>query len=204
MNTKKDVLEFGKSKLNQWKAMIEDLEVQISLGKADAKDTIKAEKKNITKFFNQQKAEFKKAEAKTSKQRTALVEKLTELNSSLLADTPESKRAFDNRRRKTMQLVHEVENMMRMMYKDAGERVTLLLDGLKVDLDTYRIQLALGSFESKTKINASQKDLIKTLEKTISSLVSKKAKKDENLEHFMDEISQSFDHLKSAFSEILN
>jgi uncharacterized protein (DUF1501 family) len=204
MNTKKDVLEFGKSKLNQWKAMIEDLEVQISLGKADAKDTIKAEKKNITKFFNQQKAEFKKAEAKTIKQRTALVEKLTELNASLLADTPESKRAFDNRRRKTMQLVHEVENMIRMMYKDAGERVTLILDGLKVDLDNYRIQLALGSFETKTKIAASQKDLIKTLEKTISFLDSKKAEKDKNIEHFMDEISQSFDHLKSAFSEILN
>jgi uncharacterized protein (DUF1501 family) len=204
MNTKKDVLEFGKAKLNQWKGMIEELELQLSLGKAEAKDTIKAEKKNITKFFNQQKAELKKAGAKTLKERTDLVQKLTALNDSLLADTPDSKRAFDNRRRKTMQLIHELENMMRMMYKDAGERVTLLLDGLKEDLDNYRIQLALASFETKTKINTSQKDLVKTLEKTIASLENKKDKNGKNIENFMDEISQSFDHLKSAFSEILN
>ncbi|MFT5165753.1 MAG: hypothetical protein ACI8P3_000982 [Saprospiraceae bacterium] len=204
MDTKKDVLEFGKSKLNQWKGMIEELELQISLGKAEAKDTFKVEKKNITKFFNQQKTEFKKADAKTEKQRISLVQKLTELNASLLVAVPDSKRPFENWRKKIMQLVHETENLARMMYKDAGERATRQLDELKEGLDNYRIQLALGKFETKGKINASQNALIEALEKTIALFDEKKEENGKSIENFMEEISHSFDHLKNAFSEILN
>ncbi len=203
MDTKKEVLEFGKSKLNQWKGMIEELELQLSLGKAEAKDVIKSEKKNFSKFFNQQKAQFKQTESKISEQRISLVRKLTELNGALNAEMPTAERTYETRRKGNMRLVHEAEYLIRTVYKDAGDRVTNQLNELKEVLDAYRVDLALTEFDNREKIEADQKALVESLDKTIAMLDEENSSDGKSLEHFMDEISQSFDHLKQAFSEII-
>lgn len=203
MDTKKEVLEFGKSKLNQWKGMIEELELQLSLGKAEAKDVIKEEQKNFSKFFNQQKAQFKKAETKMAEQRLSLARKLSELSGALHAEAPEEKRTYESRRKQIMKLVHEAEYLIRTVYKDASDTITQEFDSLKDALDSYRIQLALSEFTTREDVNASQNALMEALENAITFLDKENSKDGKSLQHFMDEISQSFDHLKQAFTEII-
>ena len=62
MALQQDFLELGKGKLTQAKAFLEELEVQITLGKAEARDAFESERKTLTKYLNKQKVQLKNAE----------------------------------------------------------------------------------------------------------------------------------------------
>lgn len=203
MDTKKEFMEFGKSKLNQWKGMIEELELQLSLGKAEAKDAWEKESKNLKKFFRQQQAQFEKADAQNKDQRITLVRKLSELSSVLRKEEAKSKRSFDNFRKQTLKLIHEVEYMLREIISDSPERISRQLTALRNPLDVYRIQLALSEYDTRQKLSRPQNELEVVLDKTIQIIDRENNLDGNSVERFMEEISQSFNHLKHAFSEIL-
>ncbi len=203
MANQKDFLEFGKTKLNQWKAMIEELEVQLALGKAEAKDMIKEEQKNVTKFFNEQKAQIQQAETRMAEHRMALANKLRDLEIAIKAKATPSKEEYADYRKTIMQLVHEVEYLTRVVYTEIGQKVRIKLDELKEALDNYRIQLALCAYDTREEIMPSQEALLDCIATTGELLDRENVKGNKKIEHFMDEISESFDHLKQAFSELL-
>ena len=203
MNAQKDLVEFGKSKFTQWKSMIEELELQLSLGKAEARDAIKREKKNISKFFNEQKAQYKKAEKKVVDQRMDLERSLQELIAMISAKEPTNKRAYNTRRKDLMKGIHQLEYMLNMVVKECNETLKIQLLELKGVLDHYRIQLALSEYENRKSVNPSQNALYEKLLETEEMLSEISNREGSKIEYFMDEITQSFDHLKQAFSEIL-
>jgi uncharacterized alpha-E superfamily protein len=203
MSTQREILEYGKSKINQWRGMLEELEVQLALGKAEAKDVLKEEKKNISKFISKQKTQFKKAEEKMMEDRISLLRKLYDLEAMLRMEEPKSKRIYDSRRKQTMKVIHEIEYLIRLVDKEAPVSILAKMDELKESLDNYRIALALSEFATKDKVNASQNILLKRLEEVGTFLDRENSVKGKGIQHFMDEISESFDHLKKAFSEII-
>ena len=62
MSFQDNIIATGKEKAAQIKSFLEEMQVQMALGKAEARDAIEREQKNFQKFINQQKAEMKKVE----------------------------------------------------------------------------------------------------------------------------------------------
>ena len=202
MNTQQDFIEFGKAKFNQWRTIMEEMELQLALGKAEARDTFEDEKKKVSKFINEQKAQLHQAEKKAAKHQLEFAKQLQDLQFAISDFSPKTKSAFDQGQKSILHTIHEVEHTARTAFEEVDERAKFQIGGLKNALDAYRIELALSSFEAK-KVSESKETLMAQLEKTMKRLNRTNAEGEGKVEQFMDEISESFTHLKNAFTEVL-
>jgi hypothetical protein len=95
MKPQKEILEFGKEKLQQLKTIFEELEVQMALGKKEAKEVFEREKKTLTEFITQQKDKLKEAGEVAEDHRRELIDKFNTLEAVLSEDVSTSKRRYD-------------------------------------------------------------------------------------------------------------
>jgi len=201
MKGNKDLMELGKEKLEQMKTVFEELEVQLALGKAEAKELFEREKKNMNEFINEQKLRFKKEEEIAEEHWDNLREKFETLEANLAEETPEGKEAFDAVKEKTLRSIYELESAMKEAYGEIGGKMREQLDQFKAKLDSYRIQLALSEFGSEDEGNVRRDELRQKVEE-IREKMSKEEKDASKLDDFVNEMSASFDHMKRAFSDL--
>jgi len=201
MKGNKDLMELGKEKLEQMKTVFEELEVQLALGKAEAKELFEREKKNMNEFINEQKTRFKKEEEIAEEHWDNLREKFETLEAHLAEETPEGKEAFDTVKEKTLRSIYELESAMKEAYGEIGGKMREQLDQFKAKLDSYRIQLALSEFGSEDESNVRRDELRQKVEE-IREKMSKEEKDANKLDDFVNEMSASFDHMKKAFSDL--
>lgn len=201
MKGNKDLMEMGKEKLEQLKTVFEELEVQLALGKAEAKEVFEREKKNMNEFINDQKARFKKEEKIAEEQWDNLREKFEALEASLGLNTPDAKDKFDEMKEKTLHTIYELESAMREAYGEVGGKLREQLDQFKAKLDSYRIQLALSEFGSESESENRRAELRKKVEE-IREKMGKEEEDANKLDDFVSEMSASFEHVKKAFSDL--
>ena len=203
MKNSKDFLDMGKEKLEQLKTVFQELEVQMALGKAEAKDMFDREKQNLNSFINEQKAKFRKENEAVDAHWETLRDKFEALEAQLSKATPDTKEAYDALKTETLHAIYDLENAMREAYGELGSSMRLQLDQFKGRLDGYRIQLALSEF-------GSQEDADKRLEELKSTVTDIRSKMDKEVEDanklddFADEMAASLDHIKKAFSDLFS
>ena len=204
MNLQKEITELGKSKLQQWRAVIDELEVQLALGKAEAKDLIEREKKTISTYIEKQRAQMTAEDRKASKKQEEFKLMLEDLYRALDVDLAKSKRGYTRNKKEILRQIHLLEakvkenaSMYDMWLGDA-------MDELKDSLDDYRIALALGTFETVEEMTEPTRELMTDLQAAMEKVTHLLYPEENKVSHFIDEISDSLDHLKKAFSELLN
>jgi len=201
MSLKEDFLDLRKGKLTQAKAFLEELEVQMALGKAEAKDAFESERKNLTTYLNKQKAQLKNVENIAVEHKQSLLQSLENLESQLGMELSTGKRKFDKQKKDTLGKIYQLEDQLQKAYGDVSHNLQTQLDAFKIKLDGYRVQLALGSIEDeatlaklKSELQAQVDELrIKLQRETVSG---------DKVDHFINEISESFQHMKKAFSDL--
>ncbi len=201
MAFKQDFLDLGKGKLTQAKAYLEELEVQMALGKAEARDAFQREKKNLTSFLNKQKTQFKETEDIADEHRAALLQSLEVLESQLGLELPGGKRDFDKQKKETLEKIYQLEYNLREAFGDVSHSLQDQLNDFKIKLDTYRVQLALGSYDNEEELTNRKNELQQTVDKLRLKL-QKEATNEDRMENFTKEVSESFDHMKKAFSDL--
>lgn len=201
MKAGKDMKEIGQEKLQQLKTVFEELEVQLALGKAEAKEVFEREKKNLNEFIHEQKIRFKKEEKMAVEKWEDLLKKFEQLEAELSKETATKKKAYDKQKQETLRSVYELENAIKEAYGELGATLREQLDLFKAKLDAYRIQLALSEFD-----NAGEADNRRVeLKEKIGEIREKMQKEEEQankVDDFVSEMSASFDHLKKAFSDL--
>ena len=204
MKLQKELTDLGKSKIQQWRTVIDELEVQLALGKAEAKDMFEQEKKNLSTYIENQKAYFEAEENLKRKQYLELKTQLEDMYQLLQSDLTSGKRDYNKGKKDVLHMIHAIEfglkkktAMYQLLSQDEEGR-------LKDCLDEYRIKLALSTFESIEETLDSKKALQEELSRLMKGIAPKLYPEDNKVNHFMEEISESLEHLKRAFSEILN
>ncbi len=201
MRPEKDMIELGKEKLQQLKTIFDELEVQLALGKAEARDIFDKEKKNLTQFINEQKIRFKKEQKVADEKWDELMNKFEVLEANVSKETAVSKEEYDEQKEKTLRAIYELEHTIKEAYGDLGATFREQLDAFKARLDAYRIQLALSEFDNATEAENRRHELREKV-----SEIREKMKKEEDeankIDDFVSEMSASFDHLKKAFSDL--
>ena len=203
MNIKQDLIEIGKEKLNQVKIFMEELEVQMALGKAEARDTFEKEKKSFSKFISEVKAEAGKEKLVAEKHRHELLLKFEALEAKLSVETPTKKREFNKMKAETLQAIYELEHIIKEAWSDVNSEVQLKLDKFKAILDTYRVQLALGNIDNKEAFESRKQELMEAADEIRLKLQKEEASKDK-FEVFVEEVSESFDRFKNAFTDLFS
>lgn len=203
MSLQDNIITTGKEKATQIKAFLEEMQVQMALGKAEAKEAFEREQKNFQKFLNQQKVEMKKLKEMNEENLTELSQKFNALEALIEKDLPHSKRKFDAMKKETLQAIYELEYEIKKTFGNVNAEMQNRLDDFKVKLDGYRIQLALSNFDDEALLETRKEELQKAIDE-IQAKMNEESEAKGKVENFVEEISESFEHMKKAFSELFS
>ncbi len=203
MDFQKNLMDVGKERITQLRSFLDELEVQMALGKAEARDAFEREKKTLNRFINQEKAELKKMSKAAEEHRSELLAKFETLEAKISHPLPTAKRKFDKQKKETLQAIYELEAGLKETYGDVSREMQNRLDAFKGKLDAYRVQLALGSYEDEAKLEKRKAELKEAVGE-IREKLQKEAESGSKVEHFVEEVSESFEHFKKAFSDLFS
>lgn len=203
MTLQEELMDIGKERLTQMKVLLDELQVQMSLGKAEAKDIFDRERKNFLNFVSEEKNVLRRSGEAASTHRTVLMEKFDALDARLAKVVAENKRQYDVQKRETLHAIYELELAMKEAYGDVGMALQAKLDVFRGKLDNYRIKLALGEFETEGELEPLKPELVNAIA-DIRERLKKETGASEKIDSFSNEISTSFEHMKKAFSNLLS
>jgi len=201
MALQKDIIAAGQEQASRLKTFLDDLEVQMALGKMEAKDAFEREKKNLNRFIQDEKAVLEKMDQEASSHRASLWKAFGKLESVLTRPFATTKRKFDKDKKETLQVIYELEAGLKEAYGDVRPSIQELLDKVKSKLDTYRVQLALGSIEDESALASKKVELTQAIAALRERLQKDRLSKGK-LNSFVDEMGESFEHFKRAFSDL--
>lgn len=203
MTLQEELMDIGKERLTQMKVLLDELQVQMALGKSEAKDIFDRERKNFMQFVSEEKNVLRRSGESASKHRQTMLEKVEALQVCLAKVASENKRQYDVQKRETLHAIYSLELAMKEAYGDVGMALQGKIDTFKTKLDNFRIKLALGEFEAEAEVEALKPELVEAVV-DISERLKKEAGAGEKIDSFANEISTSFDHMKKAFSNLLS
>jgi hypothetical protein len=203
MALQEDFLNLTKGKLTQAKAFLEELEVQMALGKAEAKDAFQSERKNLSKFLNKQKALLKDVEKISAEHKKTLLTSLENLEAQLATELPTTKGDFDKFKKGTLEIIYRLEANLTEAYGDLSDAVQEELDDFKVKLDAYRVKLALGDIKDQEALVKRKSELQEEMSE-LRKMLQKESSAGDRMDLFTEEINQSFTHMKKAFSDLFD
>lgn len=203
MTLQDELIEVAKEKLARMKVFLEELEVQVALGKSEAKEAFERERKSFMQYIAERKEQLKKSGSEMENRRMVLFDKLEALEKELNKAPANAKKEFEAMKKETLRAVYELEAVVKDYYDEFGLQIQTKLDSFKDKLDSYRVQLALGEFEDLEKLESRREALRQALEDFLARL-RKEENASQKIEQFANEINTSVEHLKKAFSELFS
>lgn len=175
MSKQEEIKEKVLSIANIVKSKIEGLEVQLTLGKADAEDWLEEEKKKFIDFIGRAKNTVEKAENIRKEKKEELIVKCEELQVQLALGKAESREAFEAQKSKIDVAMKNLQKVAQNVDDKLSDIPGLLANSgsqLISKLEAFEVQFELGKAESK--------DILEEKKKEISNQIKKLKKKLEN------------------------
>lgn len=179
---------------------LDSLAVQLSLGKAEAKDKFEEAKKQIRKSIQEFKIRID-AEYKQSNEWTHSIDvKLMELESLLNKGIADSKEIFSEQKKAILRAIEGLENEIKK-----NSEVVKLTNYFMISFEKAKLQMELFEKEmegGKIALTELFKNEMKSAKEKITSISERLENKKEDVklkaENFDNEIRLAYDHLKKA------
>jgi Mg2+ and Co2+ transporter CorA len=197
------ILERLKNQSRNLQVLSEELQVQMALGKAEARDLIEKERKNLAKFISKQRTELDKSMESFTAGRRDFLTCVENLESSLNEEIPEKVKKYELYKSQLLQRVYELEEAIRKNYPDMGETMQTKLDAFKAKMDAFRVNLALHDKDDPEKVERIRNEFSEKLIE-VRKLLAARETAQGKLDNFMEDISESFSYLKRAISDLSN
>lgn len=202
MKSTEELKEQGQQTLENFKALLDELQVQVNLGKREATDLMNKERKNLRNYISKERAFLKQTAQKSSEHEKNLMNKFATLQDDLDNKIPNSKRAFDSYKKNVLQDIYSLEYAIKTESYDVRKSLQKKLDSFKTKLDGYRLQVAISDFDHRDQLENKKIELNDRIN-DIRKMVKDRQTEDKKWENFSGEVSSSFQHMKKAFSELL-
>ncbi|MFT4533487.1 MAG: hypothetical protein ACJA1A_003197 [Saprospiraceae bacterium] len=197
------LIERVKSQARGLKTLSDELQVQMALGKAEARDLIKKEKKTLTKFINEQKKKIEKSQNITEDNRRIFLTCMEDLEGVLFADVPTQVADYDQYKNDLLSKVYKLEEEVRKNYPSMTIDIQDELDVFKAKMDAFRVNIALHDKDDPEKVEKIRSEFTEKLT-DIRSMLSNREKAQSKLDNFVEDISESFNYLKRAIADLSN
>lgn len=188
---------------NLKKAAIElqELRLQAALGKAEARDAFEAAKKACNNYVHDAKAHLENAKGPAKEKLTLLRTALETLQVQLALGKAETKEVFESQAKKINKALSEIETFIKNnKITDAYyAELQMEIEKFRIKLDILKLQYELKKIGMKEEFEAKKKEFLKDLSGIKKNLLRKEESAENTWEHFRDEISEAYSHLRKAF-----
>jgi hypothetical protein len=196
---------------SKFKTLLEEMQVQAALGKADGQDAFKKLRKEFTDQLKE--AESKLDELEDSgregvhdlklKLRKASTEvELLKIEGEQIFAEQKAKadKAVMELREKLQELRHKGEDYAGEIYRDLGPELLTF----KMRFEMFRVQLALGKLDAEDRVAELQKEMKQKLEEVKSDLDELADDSEDRWERFTEDLGKTTDQLTGTLKKMFS
>jgi hypothetical protein len=176
---------------------LEEFQLQLALGKAEASEVYEDMKKRFNEVVQDVKLKLDKSISSEN-----LKTKLEELQLHLALGKAVSKEIFYLQKENILKAIHDIENKLRVNEVGAElyAKVNAEIEKFKIKMEILALRYELGNLETKEGLEARKKDFARKVEE-IKQKFSESAL-DEKMEQISTEIKKAYVHLKEVFTKL--
>lgn len=197
-----NLLNDAKAQWNRVKTEIEKLNVQLSLGSSEAKETFEREWKKFSGFLDEQSQHLRRHSHWVSKLLEELKQRTVELKTLLKQATPENEHEFTNRREDLLRTMYELEFIIDQLYPALGDEEKHTISTFRIKMEVYRTRFIITSLSELASLDAQVSQLTYKADEVLDWLEHDSEFVKEKIQRFSKGIGTSFDHMKQAFGEL--
>lgn len=197
------ILERVMNQTKNLKTLTEELQVQMALGKAEARDLIEKERKNLSKYINKQKKELTDNLSISNDNKKEFLHTIENLEIKLNSTVPTESLVYDQYKSEVLQNVYQLEEELKKNYSSMGQEMKENLDVFKNKMDAFRVNLALHDKDDPEKVEKIRNEFSQKLEE-VSNLLGERETAQTKLDNFVEDISESYKFLKKAITDLAN
>lgn len=186
--------------INVW---TEELQVQMVLGKAEARDLLEKERKALSRYFQSQKKEIDKLSSTSAECRKEFLTTVENLESSLFNETPTNTTDYDKYKGSILSYIYALEEQIKYNYPNYGLELQNRLESFKSKMDAFRVNLALHDKDNPEQVDQLRLDFTQKLS-DIRQLLKNQEVAQTKLNNFKEDISESYNYLKRAITDLAN
>lgn len=179
---------------------IEEVRLQIALGKAEAKDAYEDIKKSFQNYLRS--IQVKLNTIKSSEAGMQITNALEHLQVQLTLGIAESKDLFEAQYKRIHTAIQALELSMKQDKELQQDYVQLRfeLEKFKIKLELMALHFQLNKLKVEYNFESKKKAFLESLAELKTRINNKGQATKEKLEHFQDELTEAYEHLKKAFS----
>jgi len=198
----KPVLEKIAGKLMKAQQELDELVLQLSLGKAEAREKFEEIKKEFKAQVSELKQTFNNSSLKETGNKIKAM--LEELELQLALGKADSVEIFEAQSKKILLALHELEHEIKERLPQT-EEVNFFkydIESFKLKLEILRLKLLLKNFEIKDVFKERMNDARNTIEKLKTSAKEKLGSGKGKYSDFKDEVQLAYKHLRKALESL--
>lgn len=204
METKDKISE----QIKDGKTFIDELKLQLHLGKSEAKDEFEKQKENLVHWVTKTSVKLSELKDVRSKELTELRTKLDELQVQATLGKAETEDTIREQQKMISSKLNEINTKMKGVYDHSSDEVEQMyaevfkeVTKYRAKFDVFRLQFHLGKEELKDKWNTKKDEFVTELENLKEKMENEKEEAKDTWDHFSTELNKSWEHLTSAFSK---
>lgn len=176
---------------------LEELQVQIALGKAEVKDIFENVKKELRERIEQLKSKIR--QAKTQKDILPFVNALEDLQVQLALGAAETREAFEQQRKHILDSMNALESKLMICAPGRqAAKIQLELEKFKAKLQLISLKYQLRKISLEYDLQQKRNELDHKLQVIKTKLAIKEEQVKNKWQHFRNEIKEAFHHLESS------
>jgi len=200
--TEKSTLVKIAEKLLQAQQELDELAVQLALGKAEAKDKFEEIKHEFAIRVNELKQMI--STNSRSQEVTDLLARIETLDALLNVGKAETPDSFEVQKRKIIEAIGEIEDRIRHKFLTLvdANHFTNEFEKFKLKLEIIRLKFVVKKFEVKDGFRAGMKIAHKEITGIVEGTEHQFKKVRDKYDDFTEEISTTYKHLKKAVKKL--
>jgi len=182
-------------------AEIDELRVQLALGKAEAKELYEINKKRFHASVQEMENKFR--ELKKDEAILPLVNAMETLRVQLALGKAETKELFEEQYDKIHKALNQLESELKnnKTISENYARLHLELEKFKIKLELFALHYKLKKISAQFDFENRKAELAEKLDGIKAKMLLKQKEGKEKWENFQEEIKEAYNHLKSAFNQ---
>jgi len=195
------LIQRTKDQVRSLRTLAEELRVQMALGKAEARDLLEKEQKNVSQYFKKQANLLDQSTTTNTQHRLDFLKNVESLESKLNTSVPEKARAYKAYKSEMLHQIYKLEEVIKENIPTVGLEMKNSLEVLKAKMDAYRLNLALHDKDNPEKVARIKSEFTSKLDE-IRLVLAKNENDQTKLDQFAEDIQQSYKYLKQAIDDL--
>jgi hypothetical protein len=202
MKNTENIVDEGKMQWNRVKSEVEQLGVQLALGRNEAKEAFEREWKKFSGFLDEQAHRLRRQSYWADHLLEELEQRSKALKNALKEAAPENDKTYNSWRESTLRIIYELEFIIDELYPVLEDEEKELLSTFRIKIEVYRTRLITLPLGELSALNLQAAQLADKAEDVLIWRDRDSEFAREKVRRFGKEIGTSFEHMKQAFGEL--